>query len=395
MFGALAFALCDPLFIHLGNLNLIAVLSWLPWILAVYVRALESARWGTGWRSGWGWAALAGVLLAVSSYAGHAQSTLYVGLALALYTVGWLVQTWLAPDPQVGLRTEQGNVRTEHAGGAIGPECRRVVLHALALGVAVVVTAVLLMGPILLPALEMTRYTVRAEFTYQDAVAYSLAPVQALVGLVTPGFFGRGPALHWSLWERVELPYLGVPTLILAVAGLLLAGRERRRWLWVWLGMAIFGLLLSLGVYGIVHGLLTWLLPFFDQFRAPARALILWALGMCVLAAVGFDLALGRTLDNMSLRRSDVSGDIRHTRFRCLCTLGCTAPGDRGRAAELPGTVLDASRRDGISAGVAGFAGISAGTGGMAGDMDHPGSSAARQNQNAARRGAADRRAVL
>jgi hypothetical protein len=56
--------------------------------------------------------------------------------------------------------------------------------------------------------------------------------------------------------------------------------------------MAIFGLLLSLGVYGIVHGLLTWLVPFFDQFRAPARALILWALGVCVLAAVGFDLAL-------------------------------------------------------------------------------------------------------
>ena len=306
LFGALAFALCDPLFIHLGNLNLIAVLSWLPWILAVYVRALESARWGTGWRYGWGWAALAGVLLAVSSYAGHAQSTLYVGLALALYTLGWLVQTWLAPDPQVGLRTEQGDVRAEQAGRATGPERRRTVLHALALGVAVVVTAALLMGPILLPAMEMTRYTVRAEFTYQDAVAYSLAPVQALVGLVTPGFFGRGPALHWSLWERVELPYLGVPTLILAVAGLLLAGRERRRWLWVWLGMAIFGLLLSLGVYGIVHGLLTWLLPFFDQFRAPARALILWALGMCVLAAVGFDLALGRTLGNMSPGRSDV-----------------------------------------------------------------------------------------
>jgi hypothetical protein len=246
------------------------------------------------------------VLLAVSSYAGHAQSTLYVGLALALYTLGWLVQTWLAPGPQVGLRTEQGDVRAEQAGMVTGPERRCTVLHALALGVAVVVTATLLMGPILLPAMEMTRYTVRAEFTYQDAVAYSLAPVQALVGLVTPGFFGRGPALHWSLWERVELPYLGVPTLILAVAGLLLAGRERRRWLWVWLGMAIFGLLLSLGVYGIVHGLLTWLLPFFDQFRAPARALILWALGMCVLAAVGFDLALERTLDNMSPGRSDV-----------------------------------------------------------------------------------------
>ncbi|MEZ4718193.1 MAG: hypothetical protein R2851_19175 [Caldilineaceae bacterium] len=32
--GGLAFALSDALFIHLGNLNLIAVLSWLPWIFA-------------------------------------------------------------------------------------------------------------------------------------------------------------------------------------------------------------------------------------------------------------------------------------------------------------------------------------------------------------------------
>jgi hypothetical protein len=262
LFGALAFSLCDPLFIHLGNLNLIAVLSWLPWVLAAYSRALADA--GKDWRAGWGWATLAGLLLAVGSYAGHAQSTLYLCMALGLYTLGWLINRWPS------------------------------VWHGLALGAATLLTAVLLMGPILLPAFEMTRYSVRAEFTYQEAVAYSLAPVQALVGFVTPGFFGRGPALHWSLWERVELPYLGVPVLILAVGGLLLTPHARRRYLWVWAGIAVFGLLLSLGVYGIVHGLLTWLLPLFDQFRAPARALILWALGMCVLAAAGFDAALQR-----------------------------------------------------------------------------------------------------
>src|SRR5690606_42026525 len=51
-------------------------------------------------------------------------------------------------------------------------------------------------------------------------------------------------------------------------------------------------------------GWLTFLLPIFDQFRAPARALILYALGMCVMAAVGFD-AIG-----VRMARSSVLGAI-------------------------------------------------------------------------------------
>ena len=67
-----------------------------------------------------------------------------------------------------------------------------------ALGSGVVVVAVLLMGPILLPAFEMTRYTVRSEFTYQDAVSYSLAPVQARrrPGHAGPIWPGPGAALE-------------------------------------------------------------------------------------------------------------------------------------------------------------------------------------------------------
>jgi hypothetical protein len=113
---------------------------------------------------------------------------------------------------------------------------------------------------------------------------------------VTPGFFGRGPALHWSLWERVELPYVGVAALLLAAYGLVVATPAARRHQWVWVGMALFGLLVSLGVYGILHGILTVLLPMFDQFRAPARALVLWALGVSVLAAAGVELVARRTL---------------------------------------------------------------------------------------------------
>jgi hypothetical protein len=265
LFAALVFALADPLLLHLGNLNLIAVLSWLPWVLAAFVQGLSTGQWR--------WSALAGLLFALAISAGHAQSALYIGLALLLLALGWSLAV---------------------------PEMARGELAARL--AAVLLLAALLAAPVLLPAFELTRYAMRSEFTYQETVAFSLAPTQLLAGLVTPSLFGRGPALHWGLWERVELPYLGVPALLLALAGLVLAWPEARRRLWLWGALAVFGLLVALGAYTVVHGWLTLILPFFDQLRAPARALVLWALGMGVLSAVGFEaiaqrLARARFLD--------------------------------------------------------------------------------------------------
>src|SRR5262249_1645389 len=144
---------------------------------------------------------------------------------------------------------------------------------------------------ILLPAVELTSYSERSAFTYQDTTAFSLAPAQ-LLGILTPGFFGRGPALHWSLWDRVETPYAGVSTALLALGALLMAPANLRRRLWSWLLLALFGLLAALGVYAILHGWLTLVIPPLAQMRAPARALILWNTSIAVIAAVGVDLII-------------------------------------------------------------------------------------------------------
>ncbi len=264
LFGAIAFQYSDPLLLHLGNLNLIAVLSWLPWILAAYRQALV-------WHS-LRWAGIAGFLFAFANFAGHAQSTFYIALALALYTLAHWAQrgaNWL---------------RTERWRESRLPQLVAVVQYPL----LTATLTILLTAPILLPAFELARFTERSTFTYQDTVAYSLAPTQA-IGLLTPAFFGRGPALHWSLWSRVETPYAGVATLILAVAAFLLANAARRRQLWGWFWIAAVGFVTALGVYAIVHGWLTFALPLFDQFRAPARALVLWTFGIAVLAAHGVD----------------------------------------------------------------------------------------------------------
>lgn len=265
LFGALAFAFCDPLLMHLGNLNLIAVLAWLPWILA----ALERGLAGRSLR----WVAAAGLLYGASIYAGHAQATVLVGLGMGLFALG---------------RGLAGTSAWRWAAGA-----------PLLAGLL----AALLAAPILLPALELAQQTARAEFTYQQSVDYSLAPAQ-LIGLLTPGFFGRGPALHWSLWQRVELPYVGVAALVMALAALLLARESAtRRALMPWIGMALAGLLVGLGIYAIAHGWLALMLPYFGSLRAPARALVLWAMGAAVLAGAGLDLTMRRAAETVTLAR--------------------------------------------------------------------------------------------
>lgn len=263
-FAALAFQLSDPFLVHLGNLNLVAVLSWLPWVLAAYLYGRQRGRWT--------WTLFAGALLALGSYAGHAQSSYYIGFALALLALGthWIdAQAW---------------------------QPRQMALDAARLAVACGIAA-LLLAPILLPTLELAAFTARSAFTYQDTIAFSLAPTQ-LLGLLTPGFFGRGPALHWGLWDRVETPFAGVTTLLLAAAGLMLASAEQRRRVWPWVGLGLFGLLTSLGVYAVIHGWLTALAPGFDQLRAPARALVLWTAALAVLAGLGLDCALAAPGDS-------------------------------------------------------------------------------------------------
>ncbi|MXY94600.1 MAG: YfhO family protein [Caldilineaceae bacterium SB0670_bin_27] len=267
LLAGLAFGLCDMLFIHLGNLNLIAVLSWSGWILTACHLALT--------RRSLPWAAVAALLFSIANYAGHAQSSYYLGMTVGIYSLGLL-----AADYWENLAT--GAHRT----------ALRQALAGLQYPLTVFILAALLSAPILLPAFEMLPYTQRGAFDYQDTVSYSLAPGPAFIGLLTPGFFGRGPAAYWGSWDRVELPYAGLVTLLLAAAACLLSIPERRRRLLPWLALALSGFAIALGGNTPIHGWLTRILPVYGSFQAPARTIVLWALALSVLAAIGLDALL-------------------------------------------------------------------------------------------------------
>ena len=249
IFATIAFMFSDVFIVHFGNLNLIAVLSWLPLALLGVHRCLE----GRGWRPALG----AGLALGIGALAGHVQMTLFSLMTVALWVGLWLL---LNRD-----------------------RFRQIWRSALVALVIPAGVAIGLMAPILLPGLQAASFTARGDWSYAQTVGFSLSPAQ-LIGLLIPNFFGRGPALHWGLWPRVEVGYIGIITLALAVMGVAL---RRDRLTWLLLGLAAVSLAFSLGVYSIVHGWFTWLLPGLEQLRAPARFIFLFDLVVALLAARG------------------------------------------------------------------------------------------------------------
>jgi len=317
LFGGVAFALSDLFVTHIGNLNLNATAAWLPWLLYLTHRALTGG--------GPGWAAGAGAVLAVSALAGHGQMLLFLGLTFVLYLLYRLAADWRR-GPRHGRRT-------------------------LALAGLVVAVGVGGAALTLLPAWEMAAHTGRGHLPYDEATRYSLPP-RALVGLLAPGFYGRGPAGFWGAWERVEVGYAGVATLVLAAVGLAAGFRSRptphaprntqhatrnthHAPLPLFFALlTLLALLLALGRHAPFYRLVYRFVPVFDQVRAPARLILLTDLGLAMLAAGGLD---GLLRGGGRLRASDgaLSGGASQT-WTAWIGLGALAAAGALLAVGLP-----------------------------------------------------------
>ena len=271
--GALAWMFSDVFVIHFGNYNLIAVAAWLPLIFAAFRRAVSSLsheaarKRGRGGDRGLRCALAAGALWGVAALAGHGQVTLFIGLWLGGYTLF----VTLAPF----FRNQEKSGRAMLV--------RPLVLFALTGLVAFAFAALMF-----IPAYEMTRYTGRAVLDYEEAARYSLPPA-GLLGLVVPGFFGRG-AGAWAPWPRVEVGYAGVLTLVLAVVGITVKRKVERSGERIFLAAAVLvAFLLAFGGYSALHGWLYRFVPGLSQLRAPARAVLLADFALAILAGLGLD----------------------------------------------------------------------------------------------------------
>jgi hypothetical protein len=261
LLGGVAYMLCDVNVTHLGNLNIIATTTWLPLIFVFYRRAIVERRAGL--------AAMAGVFLAVAALVGHGQMLLLIVLSLGLYLLWRWLTSWREGWRALSIPA---------------------LMFALTLAVGLSLAALTLV-----PSYEMTDYTARAHMSYDEASRYSLPPA-ALIGLLVPDLYGRGPGGFWGPWDRVEVGYLGVLSLLLAGLVLFLR-RDRTSGFFAFL--ALVGLLLALGRYAPVHQMFYRFVPGFDRVRVPARALILFDFGVAGMAALGLDVLLHPLGDQM------------------------------------------------------------------------------------------------
>ncbi|MEZ4517596.1 MAG: YfhO family protein [Chloroflexota bacterium] len=251
--GALAFMFSDVFITHIGNLNLIAVTAWLPLAFLGLHRAIIAGET----RSKVLWAVGGGVALGLGTLAGHGQMTFLLATFLGVYALYETIarRQWQA-FPLLAL------------------------LGAVAIGVAAIS---------LFPAAETLQHTLRGEFDYERSTNYALN-WQALTGLVSPDFFGRGETSFWGDWLRVEVGYVGVITLVLALVGVVLAPK-RETLFFVLAGL--FFLLLALGPHTPLFSLLARWLPVIP-FQVPARFVLLLDFCLAMLAAIGLDALLQR-----------------------------------------------------------------------------------------------------
>ncbi len=244
LLGAVVWMWSGFMVAQLGHLNMVEVASWLPLELLLLRLAVHGVRPRL---------TLPGlsVTLAVAFFAGHTQLFLYELLALALFVAF------------------QGRYR------------QSVPVLAICLAGAALLAAVQI-----LPSLELTRLSLRAEIAYQESTKFALAPV-GLLTLLVPHFFGENARNYWGSWTTTEVfGYAGILPLILSLAALRLRLRPETRF-WFWL--AVLGVLLSLGEATILQGWLYRFVPGFDKVRAPGRFLVYFDLGVAMLAALGFD----------------------------------------------------------------------------------------------------------
>lgn len=272
VFGALVFTYSSFNLLHFVHPNALAIIAHLPWLLwAIDIVLVDSRRRRVGLA-----ALFISLLTASQLLLGYPQYLWFSLLAEGAYAVFLVKTRRYAPRRECNLI-------------ATCEECIGCATETWPKLLIAVGTGLLLGGVQWLPSLDAWLNSARLNANQDFACWGSLHPLN-LFQLVAPYLFTDrtvgGSHHEYGL-------YAGAVPVVLAVW--LLAKRRELGLLgplvWTAFGSAAVILLLSLGKYGVLYPVVSWL-PGLNAFRFPARYLVLFQLSLTVLAAIGFLLLL-------------------------------------------------------------------------------------------------------
>ena len=283
----------------LGHINQMNGAAWLPWaVLALDMDDGESDH--LAWRlrllqpGMLVRVAVFGLLTALMFLSGHTQ-TVYINLlGLGVWSVWPLLWSLWGSRGLGGLRAGWAacvpRLIVYAAGGALG---------------------LLISGAQLLPTLELSALGLRSGgLDYAEASSFSLKPLHMLWTLLPSYGLADLGVVFDTLGYTEYVAYLGLLGLALAVVG---AWRGRGTARQFGLLMAGLGLFLALGRWNPVYYVLFRIVPGFDLFRAPARWMMLYTLGMATLAGLGVDVILLAARRRWQARRKTQGAPVQKT----------------------------------------------------------------------------------
>jgi hypothetical protein len=267
---AVLFALGGYLTAQVEHINQLQGLAWMPWFLwvaALVFRSKTGNRWVLVGCGAIGFA----LLFSLQLLAGHTQTSFITGVMLIVWGAAHWLEKWLLRNSPHGLGL---SFQWRRFG-------RRLPLVLLLGGwLALLLTAVQT-----LPTFELIQQSSRqGGLTANEVLSFSLHPLLLNRALL--------PAYGQSLFSEY-VAILPLTALLLAF----LAAWQWRQWRGVLpvIALVLLGLLLALGIFNPLNWLLARL-PGFNLFRVPARWLAVYALGVALLAGLGWQMVLDRWL---------------------------------------------------------------------------------------------------
>lgn len=296
--GGIVYGFSGMMVCHLFHPMMVYHCAWLPFILLHFVRSIEEKSARTAWKH----TLFAGLLFGITMLSGHPQTTLYIALLLGIVMAYMVTERFLkSADEPMGKRV----LTASHQ------KIRSLAVIAIAGGIFAIQ---------LLPSQELATLSERSTMTYEKAVDGSLAFGQIFTSVV-PKLFGSSSSTqnNPAPWYLQDTPYYyywetsfyaGSATMVLMCIAFAVRGHRSR--VWMMSGAMVFGFLYALGKHGF---LFEWMfaLPYFNQFRIPARMMLYVYCGVPIVGAIALDALLRHARSNkqeVSLRNVVLAGSI-------------------------------------------------------------------------------------